>query len=55
MVRDLRNALEESVIMGHPNLHSVKVPLWKDHDPVVTIGSAQETGSILKIGFAPSK
>ena len=31
------------------------MPLWKDLDPNVDIVSVQETGSILKIGFALSK
>ena len=31
------------------------VPLWKEIDPFVNIVSAQETGSILKIGLASSK
>ena len=33
------------------DLQRLTVPLWKDLDSVVNIFSAQETGSILKIGF----
>ena len=37
------------------DLQKLRVPLWKDLDPVVNIVSAQETDSILKISFAFSK
>ena len=37
------------------DLQTPTVPLWKDLEPVVNILSAQETRSILKIGFALSK
>ena len=36
------------------DLQRHKVPLWKELDPAVNIVSVQETGSILKIGFALS-
>ena len=34
------------------DLQRLTVPLMKDFNPVVNIISAEETGSILKIGFA---
>ena len=37
------------------DLQRLTVPLWKDLDPFDNIASAQETDSILKIGFALSK
>ena len=37
------------------DLHRLKVPIWKDLDPVNNIISAQITGSILKICFFLSK
>ena len=30
------------------------MPLWKDLDPVVNMVSVEETGRILKLGFAHS-
>ena len=39
-----------------PNLAAANfVALWKDLSPVMNIVSAQDTGSILKIGFALSE
>ena len=36
------------------DLHRLTVHLWKDLELIINIISAQETGSILKIGFALS-
>ena len=44
-----------SLTYTYPSYIVVSIFLWKDLDPVVNIVSAQETGSILKIGFALSK
>ena len=36
------------------DLQRLTVPLWKDLEPIVNIVSAQETSSILRIGYAYS-
>ena len=45
----------QTVTLQHFDLQRPTVPLWKDHDPIVNLISAQETDSILKTGFALSK